>query len=208
MITDNQNKITYPRATEIALSELERFQTTYPVSERDELLIKLCAISIFRHKELIDGIYSKGKLLGIGIGHRFLIEALIFQSSFIGWPAVLDSISLLIKQKINDDLFGVLSFDDEDAVRERGYVNFQNIHGENSKTVQAMLNNYSPKLFSDILLHVYGRYYDLKGITPEEKEIIAVTSLAILDRGLQLKSHIISTLNMGLPHSYINVTLQ
>lgn len=124
---------------------------------------------------------------------NFLYQGLIFLSSFIGWPLVVNALSALRKCNIslqNDSLDGE-SF-------QKGCEVFRTVHGGNAETVEQMMKAASRQIYTEIITDVYGKQYPSCGLDHRQKELLAITALAMTNRQQQLKSHIISAFNAGM----------
>lgn len=90
---------------------------------------------------------------------------------------------------------------------ETGMENLKKIDGAGGEAVIHSLRSISPDLGRYIIEFAFGEIYDRKGLSPEEREMITITSL--LTAGgcePQLKVHINGSLNVGISLEKITET--
>ena len=85
---------------------------------------------------------------------------------------------------------------DPAADRARGERLFRRIYAGASDDVLALLDQVAPGFSRWILEDAYGRVLSRSGLTPRERELLAVAALAVLRCPLQLKSHVRGALRL------------
>ncbi|MEL7371522.1 MAG: carboxymuconolactone decarboxylase family protein [Myxococcota bacterium] len=80
---------------------------------------------------------------------------------------------------------------------ERGQPLFDTIYGQQSQRVQDILQKGHPNALQWIVGHAYGRVLTRPGLTSRQRELLAVTALAVLGQERQLASHVRGAVRCG-----------
>jgi 4-carboxymuconolactone decarboxylase len=123
-------------------------------------------------------------------------EAVLQSHLFAGFPRLVEAYEVL-------DRAGGLGPPDSDEVRsepdlpDRGRPLFDLIYADQSAAVRTKLTTYHPDFAAWIAGHAYGRVLTRPGLTPRQRELLAVASLATLGQSRQLTSHARGALHCG-----------
>ncbi len=81
--------------------------------------------------------------------------------------------------------------------RARGDHLFRSIYREQSDEVLRRIDRAAPGFAAWILEDAYGRVLSRDGLTPVERELLAIVALVVLDCPAQQKSHVLGALRLG-----------
>jgi len=118
-------------------------------------------------------------------------EAALQTHLFAGFPRLVEAFGVLAEEgglgaPDPDELAPSRS---EEAEIEAGFAFFETVYGHRAPCVRAMLAGYHPDWARWVLGHAYGRVLTRTGISPAERELLAVVCLAALDQSRQLAGH-------------------
>ncbi len=122
-------------------------------------------------------------------------EALLQVHVFAGFPRAVEASEVLLA-------LGSLGPLDPDEATSRagsgaGRALFERIYQDQSARVEDFLQRSHPLLASWIFDHAYGRVLAREGLTPRQRELLAVAALACMAQDKQLASHVRGALRCG-----------
>jgi alkylhydroperoxidase/carboxymuconolactone decarboxylase family protein YurZ len=92
--------------------------------------------------------------------------------------------------------------------RARGEKLFRAIYREQADEVLRRIDGAAPGYAAWILEDAYGRVLTRDGLTPIERELLAIVALVVLDCPAQQKSHLLGALRLGAPLADVKVTVE
>lgn len=137
---------------------------------------------------------------------RGLREAVFMVHLFAGMPRQVEAYEVL------DRAGGLGPLEPDEATGEgdqveRGRALFGLIYGQNQAAVEARLHGFHPDFGRFILGHAYGRVLARPGLTPRQRELLAVGALAALGQERQLASHARGAVHAGASKDEVEAAL-
>ncbi len=133
--------------------------------------------------------------------HVELYEALLQTYLFAGFPAALESLSVLHNYLENNNLKILDSSYDIPNFSARGENLCRSIYTNVYDKMRSKLGKVSPELDQWMIIEGYGKTLSRPGIPTKTRELISASSLAALGWENQLYSHIRGAVNVGASHS-------
>ena len=123
-------------------------------------------------------------------------EALLQAHLFAGFPRVVEACGVL------ESAGGLGVPDDDEAHTDgdrfpEGRALFDRVYGQQADGVRGALERFHPVLARWIEGHAYGRVLARGGLTPAQREVLAVACLAALGQDRQLASHARGAVHVG-----------
>lgn len=153
-------------------------------ADLDGLLQVQVAVATGQLNALPDGV-AKAREAG-GTRER-CAECLLQAVLFCGFPRVITAWHLFTEAWPGPPLSGGGLPPDEQA--QAGQELFSRIYGKNTEPVQQMLTGFHQELRDFVLESAYGRILTRPGMSPMEREILAVAALAAMEQKPQLIAH-------------------
>ncbi len=135
------------------------------------------------------------------VTHAELYESLLQTYLFAGFPAALESLSVLHKYLENSNLAISDSSYDIPKFIARGENLCRSIYTNVYDKMRSKLGKVSPELDQWMIIEGYGKTLSRPGIPTKTRELISASSLAALGWENQLHSHIRGAVNAGARHS-------
>jgi len=133
--------------------------------------------------------------------HTELYESLLQTYLFAGFPAALESLSVLyncLENKPNKQTIPTYNLNE---YRLRGENLCRRIYTNVYEKMRMKLGKISPELDQWMIIEGYGKTLSRPGIPTKTRELISASSLAALGWENQLYSHIRGAVNVGATHS-------
>jgi hypothetical protein len=127
------------------------------------------------------------------IGHAEVFHEVAMQCHlFCGFPRTLSALDVLrdAGMELKDPGF-------DDPAEGEGAELFDRIYGDGADRVRAHLAGLSPTFATWISEHAYGRVLSRPGLSPAERECLAVVALAATGHDRQLASHVRGAVRCG-----------
>lgn len=124
---------------------------------------------------------------------RAFREAVLQSHLFAGFPRTVEALEILDRA----GGLGPPEPGEDDAPLADGAPLFGRIYAEQADAVRDRLFARHPALAAMILEHAYGRVLSRPGLTPVERELLAVAALAVTRQDRQLMSHVRGAVRCG-----------
>lgn len=171
------------------------------LSQHTQLLVKIVIAAVTQDYDTLKGLLQTS--LERGVAPVVLYEALLQTYLFAGFPAALESLTMLslVLQQFRGDVVS-----DQKPVREEYNVADFRIRGEDlCKRVYTsayhkmteLLEQHSPELREWMIIEGYGKTLSREGLNVLVRELLNVAVLAVLGWERQLYSHLRGSLNVG-----------
>jgi 4-carboxymuconolactone decarboxylase len=177
----------------VKYQEIEKDLT---LSKRAQALCSISAlVSLGNHDFLQSYIrYALSETLEI----EDIQEAILQCYLFAGFPAAIEG--FIVLKTVQEDNFKPLENKAEDNIslwRERGAELCKKIYASNYDKMVKNVNDLNPDLADWMLVEGYGKTLSRSGLSPINRELCAVASLAVLGWKRQLFSHSKGAINLG-----------
>ncbi len=138
---------------------------------------------------------------------RVLFEETLLQGVlFFGFPRSVTAFGVLAKVWPSDThpTGGAVPQGDQ---AEAGRTLFDEIYGKNKDSVHAMLMSFHAEFHDFVIESAYGRILSRPGLDPRRRELLAASSLAIMDQRPQFVAHARGALHFGADSETLRETL-
>ena len=179
------------------------FVLKYTEIEKDLCIDKrtqaLCAISALVSLGNHDFLQSYIKFaLNETLDIEEIQEAILQSYLFAGFPAAIEG--FIVLKTVQDKSYKALGEKNENDIelwRERGIELCKKIYASNYDKMKKNIDQLNPDLSDWMITEGYGKTLSRTGLIPKNRELCAVSSLAVLGWHRQLYSHCKGAINLG-----------
>lgn len=144
--------------------------------------------------------------VGDGIPVADLFEATLQVFLFAGYPRTIDAFSAL-RGVVGDEAIPPLEPERAD-LSERGLATFEAVYGPHTQVVIDKLTALHPDFARFVLRDAYGQVLGRPYLSLQDRELLAVAMLAVMDLPPQLRAHVRGARRAGAPESAITACLK
>ena len=166
----------------------------YNKLSKSDLLPLIAASAVMRDYKTLNSILSTAKLKRLKFVKIY--EALLQNYLFTGYPSALVSLKLL-KEFYPSKILMKAADMNLYHFRKSGEINCRKVYGDKFEKLLRNIKKFSPDLAEWLVLEGYGKVFERKGLSFNEREQCAVAVLTVLKFEEQLYSHIIGAFKAG-----------